>query len=427
MASSRAPDAAPAPRPFTALAVTLAVQALASFALTAPSVLAPVVASDLGLPARNVGWLVSIAYLAAMMSGLYGGWLSQRHGPVRLSQWALYAGAAAFALFAAGRPLWLLAAAFVVGVGYGLPNPSAAEILSRHAPANRRGLFFSVKQTGVPLGVALAGATIPWLTSLSGWRTAALALALPMAAIGMALGASRRGLDGAVRAAPAAREKPALADMVRQRLVAPVRDVLAFEPTRRLALTSLVYALTQVCFLTFLVSLLTLEHGHPLAVSAGLLSASQAVAVVCRVGWGHVSDRWVDPTRLLGVLGIAMAAGVALLGLAPRPAPWPWLIASALICAATAVAWNGVYFADLARHVPAARIAQITGGTQVMTFFGGMSGAAVFAGAVGVAGSYGAVFAALAIAPALTGLVLLRAAGRGRGIAPAAGGRAGSP
>jgi len=413
--------AAPAVRPLTALGVTLAVQALASVALTALSVLAPVVAADLSLPARNVGWLVSLAYLTAMVSGLYGGWLSLQHGPVRVSQWAAAAFAASLALFAAGGVPWLLAGAVVVGVGYGLPNPSSAEILSRHAPAQRRGLFFSIKQTGVPLGVALAGAAFPWLTALAGWRVALLATALPTLAIALAIGASRRALEGGTRAAPIARDQPALADMLRQRLLAPIRDVLAFAPTRRLALTSLVYALVQVCFLTFLVSLLTLEHGYPLAVSAAVLSASQAVAVVCRVGWGHVSDRWVDPTRLLGLLGLTMAAGVALLGLAPAPASWAWLFGCALMCAATAVAWNGVYFADLARHVPAARMAQVTGATQVMTFCGGMVGPAIFAGAVGIAGSYATVFVALSIAPALTGVALLRAADAAQRELPARG------
>lgn len=53
--------------PLTALSATLLVQGLAALTLTVPSVLAPVVAAELGVPARSVGWLVSIAYLAAMI------------------------------------------------------------------------------------------------------------------------------------------------------------------------------------------------------------------------------------------------------------------------------------------------------------------------------------------------------------------------
>jgi len=97
-----------APAPVTALAVTLAVQTIAALTLTVPSVLAPVMASDLGVPAQNVGWLISLAYLAAMLSGLNSGWLSQRRGPVRLSQWALWCCAAGIALLDCPASRWVL-------------------------------------------------------------------------------------------------------------------------------------------------------------------------------------------------------------------------------------------------------------------------------------------------------------------------------
>lgn len=402
--------APPATAPLTALFVTLLVQALAALTLTVPSVLAPVAAPDLGVPAQRVGLLVSVAYFGAMLSGLFGGTLSERHGSVRASQWALAMCAVAMAACGAGVTAWLPLAALVIGFGYGIPNPTAAEILSRHAPPHRRGLFFSVKQTGVPLGVALTGATVPWLAQSLGWRGAVLAVAVPLALTAVAIGAWRRVLEGARAGPRAVASRPTALGLLRQGLVIPVRDVLAFGPTRRLALTSLVYAMTQVCFLTFLVSLLTLEHGQSLAVSAGVLAASQAVSVVGRIGWGHVSDRWMNPTRLLGLLGVTMAVGIAALGLMPRDAPVAWLIACAVACAATAVAWNGVFFADLVRQVPPEQIARTTGATQFMTFCGGMSGSGLFAAAVGMAGGYGRVFCVLAVLPAVAGVVLLRAA-----------------
>ena len=107
-----------------------------------------------------------------------------------------------------------------------------------------------------------------------------------------------------------------------------------------------------------------------------------------------------------------VAAGVVALGAAPSHAPWAWLAAAAVVCAATAVAWNGVYFADLVRHVPPDRVARTTGATQFMTFCGGMSGSAIFALVVGPAGGYGRVYAGLALLPAIAGVVLLRAASR---------------
>ena len=406
--------------PFLALAVTLGVQTLAAVTLTLPSVLAPVMSADVGMPAQAVGWLVSVAYLSAMLSGLNGGGLAMRHGSVRLSQWALIGCCLGLVLLAVGHPIVLLCAAVVIGAGYGLPNPTAAEILSRHAPADRRGLFFSIKQTGVPLGVALTGLVAPLLLAAFGWRGATLGLAAPMLAAALWVGWSRRALEpaAAVAGAGAAGERAAsasqgLVDALRARLLLPLRDVLAYAPTRRVALTSLVYAFTQVSFLTFLVSLLKIEHGHSLSLAAGLLSTSQAVSVVARIGWGHVSDRWIDPTRLLGLLGVTMGAGVALLGLLPATTPWPWTLAVTMLCAGTAVAWNGVFYADLVRHVPPARVAQATGATQFMTFMGGMSGSAAFAVMVSAMGSYSTAFAAVAVLPVATGVALLLTARRG--------------
>jgi MFS family permease len=406
--------AAPAPAaPARALAVTLVVQTLAAGALTCPSVLAPVVAGEIGVGAQHVGWLISVAYLTAMVAGLGAGSLSQRWGPVRISQAALLAAAVGATLLALGHPAALLAGAVVLGVAYGLPNPTAAEILSRHAPAHRRGLFFAIKQTGVPLGVAAAGAALPLLL-LQGlsWSAALLVVAAAIGAAALAIGPSRAGLEVAAMAGghgarPAAPRAPGLAGIVRDKVVAPLREVLGDPRTRRLAIASLMFALTQVSFLTFLVSLLKVEHGFSLGLAASLLSASQAASVVGRIGWGHAADRWFDPTRLLGALGVAMGAAVLLLALAPADAPAGLMLALTLVCAVTVVGWNGVFFADLVRLVPPERVARATGATQFLTFMGGVGGSALFAAGVSVSGSYTTAFVALAVLPAVTGLMLL--------------------
>ena len=416
-----ATQAVPALAPFTALLVTLSVQMIATIAMTSPSVLAPVIAGEIGVGAQHVGWLVSLAYLAAMMSGLNGGWLALRHGPVRTSQGALAASAGGMCLMAVGHPLLLLPGALLLGVGYGLTNPAAADILSRHAPPARRGLFFSIKQTGVPLGVALTGLAAPALLALMRWPRAVLVLAAVIGLAALAIGPTRHRLEAARGLAPSPGQPPARAgepappgfiESLRTRLIAPLREVMAFPPTRQLAITSLVYAFIQVSFLTFLVSMLKIEHHYSLALSASLLAASQAASVVARIGWGHVADRWVDPTRLLGMLGLAMAASMLMLGLAPAGTPILAMLGITLACAATAVSWNGVFFADLVRHVPPHKVAQTTGATQFLTFLGGMSGTAMFAGLVSASGSYAGVFAGLALLPAVTGAVLLTASRR---------------
>ena len=94
------------------------------------------------------------------------------------------------------------------------------------------------------------------------------------------------------------------------------------------------------------------------------------------------------------------------------------MLAITLACALTAVAWNGVFFADLVRLVPAEQVARATGATQFLTFTGGMSGSALVAAGVSLGGSYSAVFAALGVVPALAGLMLLAAARNPAGGSP---------
>jgi MFS family permease len=64
--------------------------------------------------------------------------------------------------------------AVLVGLGYGPITPASSHLLARTTPAHRMSLVFSIKQTGVPLGGAMAGAIVPTLQLLVGWQQALL-------------------------------------------------------------------------------------------------------------------------------------------------------------------------------------------------------------------------------------------------------------
>lgn len=399
-------------RPRLALAATFAVQAAATLALTAPSVMAPVVAPLLGLPPQRIGWFVGIAYLTAMFSGLVAGGYVSRTGPIRMSRWAVLACGAGLLLAAAASvpPLWplLVLAALAIGVGYGLPNPSASMVIARHAPSNRRGLYFSIKQTGVPVGVGLAGLLVPPLLDRMDWPYALAVLAVLCGGLALALQWAT-ALD-----AEADAPRPAAAPSAPMRsLAAPLAHVWRTPSLRRLAVASLVFSMTQLCFITFLVSYLKLELGLSLAAAAAVLSVSQVVSVGSRILWGEVADRWVAPLRLLGLLGVAMGVAAALLGALPADAPAWAATGAGLLCAATTMAWNGVFYAELARRVTPDALATVTGGTQFLTFAGAMAGPVAFATLVGPIGSHGSTYIVLAVAPLAVGLWLL-AEDRGR-------------
>jgi len=410
-----------ATRPGLALGVTLAVQAVSTVCMTAPSVMAPVVAPLLGLPAQRIGWFVGLAYCAAMFSGLFSGARVHRSGAVTMNRWALYA--AGLGLVLAGLAslpgLWplLFLAAVSLGIGYGLPNPAASLILARHAPVARRGLFFSLKQTGVPIGIGVSGLLVPLLMAVLPWPIALGVLAALSAGLALLLRAAR-ALDAesesaqpgaAVAASPTAVPLVPLNQRIWQAFAGPLRQVWGDPAVRRLGMASIAFSITQICFITFLVSYLKLEHGLSLAVAAGILSASQVLSVIFRVVWGQMSDHVMAPTTLLGLLGIAMGLAAAGLGSLPADAPYWLMTAAAMACGATSMAWNGVFFADLARRVAPSRMATVTGGTQFLTFCGAMFGPVVFASLVSLLGGHGPTYLLLAVIPFGMGVHLLTA------------------
>jgi predicted MFS family arabinose efflux permease len=239
----------------------------------------------------------------------------------------------------------------------------------------------------LPLGLAWAG-----------WRTTLALNALLCAAMLLALLTAMARLDppGARSTAGSAAGNP---------LAAVWHD----PALRRLSFASLFYALTQQLFLTFAVTWLVLHLHWSLQAAAGLLAASQVVAALARIVFGRLTDRWMPPGRLLAWLGWSMGFfcfGLAWLGPATPPA---LVVAAVLACSATAVGWNGVFFAGLARMAPPGRMAALSGGAQVFTFAGGMIGPLLFGELVRVGGSYPLAYALFALLPIAMGTVMWRA------------------
>jgi len=397
-----APPGAASSHPWVALQSTLAMQLLASMVLGSAPVLAPAVAPALGLAPERVGVFMAVAYLVGMVSGLGCSSWVRRLGPARLSQFLLLAMAGGAAIGAVGHGAWSsLAAAALMGVGYGSLNPAATVILGRHAPAGSPGLFFAVKQAGVPMGIALAGLLMPVGLVAVGWRATAWLLAATCLIVAVALAPAARRLDAHWPREP----EPASPGWT-----ATLAGVLRQPVLRRLSLVSLAYAMVQQGFLTFVVSLLHLELHLALALAAGLLAASQAACAVVRIVLGHVADRWVTPRVLLGALGLAMAASCLALSLLPRGAGVALVTLAVVACGATAMGWNGVYFAQLLRSVPREALAASAGGTQFFTFAGGMLGPFLFGQLVHLGGSYSLGYACLAAIGATAGLAMLRSA-----------------
>jgi MFS family permease len=125
-----------------------------------------------------------------------------------------------------------------------------------------------------------------------------------------------------------------------------------------------------------------------------------------RVFWGYVADRYLGARRMLAALGAMMAlCCVATALLSPAmPTLLVWGILA--LFGASAIGWNGVYLAEVARQAPPGQASVATGGTLAVTFLGVVLGPPLFGALSGLFGSYRAGYAALAI-PTLACCVLL--------------------
>jgi len=385
-------------RPWLALIVTLAVQTLSALSQSAPAILAPVLATELNVGAQQIGNFTGLLYIFAMSSGLLLSGYIGRFGALRFSQISMLFCAVGLLACTAGNLIAVLLGAITIGIGYGLTNPTAAEILGRNVFAHNRGLLFSLKQTGVPLGIAAAGLIVPALLLAYNWRVALVCCAAMCVVCALGLQPTVGIFDRQV----SRRETPRA-----NALLSPLIKVWRNDQQRRLALTSLAYASTQVCFLVFLVTYLTLEHNLSLTLAALILSVAQVASVIARPFWGWVADQWGEPGKLFGLLGIAMFIACVLLALIPGESKSHAYFAVAILCSITAVAWNGVFYAELVRISAQDELATVTGGIQFFTFGGGVAGPVVFGLCVSITGSYWLAFLLLSFLSLWAGVTLL--------------------
>lgn len=200
MQSNRsAPQSAPATLSL-ALPVALAAQTFTAAAMFAPSVLAPAASADMGVPATAVGMMTSLIFLSAAFAAPQIGSRVPQLGALRVTQIGLCLVACGMVLAALAHPLLVLVAAMVIGVGYGPSTPSGSALLVERTPPRIFNFVMSIRQTGVPLGGALAGFALPWLilaivfgACTLGWNgvyIAELAREAPKGTVAQATGAS---------------------------------------------------------------------------------------------------------------------------------------------------------------------------------------------------------------------------------------------
>ena len=385
-----------------ALTMTLTIQAMASTALLALPVMAPVVARALNVSTAYTGLYVAVVYAGATAASLAAGAAVARFGAIRVSQAGLVLCAAGLGLCAVPSVPAVALGALLIGLGYGPITPASSHLLALTTPADRLSLVFSVKQTGVPLGGVLAGAGVPGLLLLVDWQGALLVVSAVNVLCALAAQPLRCELDA---------DRNPNASIALGGMANPVKLVLSHPTLTMLAGCSFVFSCAQLSLTTFLVVYLHETLAYSLVAAGLALSLSQFGGVAGRIVWGWVADRWLGARRMLALLAAAMALSAVATALLQPAMPVILVLAVLVVFGMSAVGWNGVYLAEVARQAPPGMASIATGGTLAFTFFGVVLGPPVFGAISGFFGSYRAGYAALAIPLTLCGWILLRARG----------------
>ena len=359
---------------------------MASYAIP---VVAPAIATDLGIAPALVGALVSIVYVTGMAAGLLSAALIGRHGPWRGFQIMLALIGAGILLIGLGHPAWLLAGAVLIGVGTGPLNPTGSHVLARLSPLDWQPLVFSIKQCGTPAGGMLAGLVLPPLMLLYDWRLALTVI--PAAAVLCIVLVGVFGSDGPRRARNAAARFSLGAALGTLALVSWDRVL------RRFVLCGTAFAAGQMAVTAYIVVYLWSEIGLTVEQAGFIFSVVHGAGIAARIVLGAAAGRWISSRALLVLLGLVMACGAT--GLALSDGTWP-LSAFVLVAAVAGIGgngWVGLFFSEMARHAPAGRTAEAAGGAQFYVYSGLVAGpllASVLIATLGYAVMF-TIFAAL--------------------------------
>ncbi|APX92609.1 hypothetical protein BWR19_06455 [Halomonas sp. 1513] len=360
----------------TVLLATTWVQTLCSAAMLLVPTLAPQIAAAFGLPTGLVGLQVSLLYGVAMLVSLQAGAVASRLGACRASQVAMLVVAAGCAVALWQTPLSLLVTTLLLGVAYGMTNPAASKLLTRFTPAQHRNMVYSIKQTGVPLGGILAGIAAPPLAQVWSWHVTFLLLGAMSLLTACWLQTRQPNWDRDGDAVAPGKGIGSLALLCRRRSL------------RWMGLAGFCLAAAQLSLLSFAVAFMVEELTITLVMAGIVVSVMHAAGVAGRLGWGFLADRLGRSLPVLTGLAIGIAVLFALLALTGTHLP-QWLVVVLLVLAgATAIGWNGVYLAEVARTSATAEVSEATAAVLVLTYMGVLTGPAGVTLLVWLTGSY---------------------------------------
>jgi predicted MFS family arabinose efflux permease len=279
-------------------------------------------------------------------------------------------------------------ASILLGAAMSVMTPAGAHVLFRFSPPKRRNLVFSIKQTCVPAGWMVMALVAPPVTLLLGWKWALILVIIFALLMTVALQFVRASWDD---------DRTPQGGNARQQAREGMTLLWRIPELRWLSVASMFMSGVQLCLSSFAVTMLVQDAGYGLVAAGVMLSVAQGAGVKGRIAWGWIADRFGNCLRLLITLSAVMVVCCGAMAL--MTAQWPRALTVLLFLAfgASAVGWNGLFLAEVARLSPPGKVSVATSGAMVWNFAGILIGPALFALIYRFNGSYAFTFGLLSV------------------------------
>ncbi|MEV5836094.1 MFS transporter [Nocardia sp. NPDC052112] len=293
--------------------------------------LLPALTAD-GMPLATAGMLVAMPTVGLVCTLIAWGYVVDRIGERKvLVGGPLLMFGAGVAAAAVTDYVLLGAVLFLGGVGAASTNGASGRVIVGWFPPQRRGLAMGIRQTAQPIGVGIGALSIPAVAAAHG---IAAAILVPAVMAGIAALGCLIGIIDPPRPTGAAvdRTNPYRGDATLWRIHA----------------VSVLLCIPQGTVWTFALLWLHSDVGWSLPAAGALVTGTQFLGALGRIGAGAWSDR--VGSRLGPLRTVAIAAVIAMAALASAAWAHAWWAAIPLLIAASVitVSDNGLAFTAVA-------------------------------------------------------------------------------
>jgi ACS family hexuronate transporter-like MFS transporter len=348
--------------------------------LTIPPLI-PFIQPELKLNYTQVGSIMTFLYFGAMVMSLPAGWLTDRLGvkkTIVLSQVFMGLFVALFSLI--GNYFMAILLAFAMGLGYGMVNPPTTKGIMVLVKRENRGFAMSVKQTGVPIGSAIAAGLLPPLALRFSWEFSLIFAGIIVILSGLLSHILyQQSREGAL----SFDFNPKEASQVSWKKTYQNKNIIF------LGIGGAFCSLVQIALVTYIILYLKDAKKFDLILAAFCLVLVSIGGILGRIFWGVVSDWLFKGSRKVVLkLIVSLIFLVSLiLGLNVHLSLIP-LFFVLFIFGFSAIGWNGVYHAFVGELSEKEMAGRAIGLIMTITFIGNLSGPILFGKIIDVTGSY---------------------------------------